>query len=82
MWEPIVFDGIALDGVCADCDGNGVVPNPSWLDWHSTHRELPPEGHPLHDEPEDLTCGDCGGRGTQLTEAGLAIMRLVARYRR
>ena len=70
-----------LDDVCPTCDTEGVVWNPRWRDWYQTHDELPPEGHALELEPEEVPCQTCAGVGYLLTDAGRGLLSFLLRHR-
>ena len=78
--EPIWLDNLLLDDICSHCEGTGSVYNSDWAEWFENNNKPPNRGQFPDGEPEDLTCLFCQGIGTRLTEAGEAILELIARY--
>ena len=70
-----------LDDFCPVCDGEGFVWNPRWRAWCQSHDELPPVGHALELEPEEVPCQTCGGVGYLLTDAGRSLLGFLLRHR-
>lgn len=74
---PVTQEGwitrLTLAAPCRHCDSVGMIRNPAWAAWNG---EVPyPEG------PEEIPCPECDGVGLTLTEAGLAILQLLATWR-
>jgi len=69
-----------LDNPCPECKGAGVVQNPIWQKWFENSRELPPEGHWLHQQPEEVECLQCKGRGYVPTNLGCRLLEFLRRH--
>lgn len=54
---------------CPECDG-GVVADPAWRDYFKTPAD---QRGAMPEEPEEIECGECEGRGEILTRAGSVL---------
>lgn len=70
----------ALSEPCPVCKGCGMIWNPVWKQFWSTHDRL--DGtEPLH-EPEELECPVCNGAGKIPTDEGIKILALADEIRK
>lgn len=65
---------------CPKCNGTGYVTNPAWQADMASWSEDALQQFIDDNGPEEFYCTECDGTGEILTEAGLAIIRLVRKH--
>lgn len=72
-----------LERACATCEETGITYSAAWQEWLAEHPGAlsPDEWSTAPAGPEEFRCIECDGRGTLPSDAGQAILDLVARYR-
>lgn len=76
----MVFFGLVLEETCPECKGAGVIQNPMWAKWWSSHHGSPPEGHWLYKQKEEVECLNCNGVGYTPTDLGQRVLDFLGRH--
>jgi hypothetical protein len=75
------MEPLELEIPCPECDGSGLMQNPTWRVWYERQgMQLPPPDHWLHRQPEDVECLECRGLGYIPTPLGRCLLEFIRRH--